>query len=95
MLRDFLVGEVLAAGGGAWPGAGPADLSFSFEGRTVALRDAASMLAAEPDAARRAALDAARAPAAARSAKAADASADALSDAARQARAGRPLSMAA
>ena len=93
MLRDFLLGERLAAA--VTPPTGPADLTFSFEGRTVALRDAASMLAAEPDPARRAALDAARAPAAARSAKAADASADALSDAARRLGLGDPLSIAA
>jgi hypothetical protein len=82
MLRDFLLGERLAAA--VAPGAAPADLTFSFEGRALALRDAASMLAAEPDPARRAALDDARAPAAARGANAAEASATALSDAARR-----------
>jgi len=84
MLRDFLLGERLAAAVAPPPGTAPADLTFSFEGRTVALRDTASMLAAEPDAARRAALDAARAPAAARAARAADADAAALGDAARR-----------
>jgi len=93
MLRDFLLGERLAAA--ATPPAKPADLTFSFEGRSVALRDAASMLAAEPDPARRAALDAARAPAAARAAKAADAGADALSDATRRLGLGDPLVIAA
>jgi hypothetical protein len=82
MLRDFLLGERLAAA--VAPGPPPADLTFAFEGRTLALRDAASMLAAEPDPARRAALDAARAPAAARRAREADANAAALSDAARR-----------
>ena len=93
MLRDFLLGERLAAA--VTPVADPADLTFTFEGRTVALRDAASMLAAEPDPARRAALDVARAPAAARGARAADASADALSDAARRLGLGDPLAIAA
>ena len=81
MLRDYLVGERLAA---AVPEPAPADLTFPFEGRAIALRDTASMLAAEPDAARRAALDAARAPAAARAARDADARAVALADAARR-----------
>lgn len=92
MLRDYLVGERLAA---AAPESAPPDLTFSFEGRALALRDTPSMLAAEPDAARRAALDAARAPAAARAAQAADARAVALADAARRLGLGDPLSMAA
>ena len=95
MLRDFLLGERLAAAVAPLPGAAPADLTFSFEGRTVALRDTASMLAAEPDAVRRAALDAARAPASARAAAAADASAAALADAVRRLGLGDPLSVAA
>ena len=82
MLHDFLVGEVLAAAAAPAPGVPAPDLSFQYEGRTVALRDVTSMLAAEPDAARRAALDAARAPSAARAARAADGSANALSAAA-------------
>jgi len=82
MLRDFLVGEVLAAAVAPAPGVPASDLSFPYEGRTVALRDVTSMLAAEPDSARRAALGAARAPAAARAALAADADASALSAAA-------------
>jgi hypothetical protein len=90
MLHDYLVGEVLAASvaPAVAPAAAPApggpagDLSFQHEGRTVALRDVTSMLAAEPDTARRAALDAARAPAAARAARAAEANASALSAAA-------------
>lgn len=95
MLRDFLLGERLAAAVAPLPGAEPADLAFSFEGRTVALRNTASMLAAEPDAARRAALDDARAPAAARAAKGADASAAALAEATRRLGLGDPLSIAA
>ncbi len=95
MLRDFLVGERLAAAIAPVPGLSPPDLTFSFEGRTVALRDTASMLAAEPDAARRAALDLARAPAAARAAKAAEANAAALADAAGRLGLGDPLSIAA
>jgi hypothetical protein len=90
MLHDFLVGEVLASSvapavaptAAPAPGGPAGDLSFQHEGRTVALRDVTSMLAAEPDTARRAALDAARAPAAARAARAADANASALSAAA-------------
>ncbi|HET8725521.1 MAG TPA: hypothetical protein VFM53_15085 [Anaeromyxobacteraceae bacterium] len=83
MLRDFLVGERLAAAAGS--GAEPPDLSFPYEGRVVALRDSASLLAAEPDAARREALDAARAPAALRASRAADASARALAEGAARA----------
>jgi hypothetical protein len=77
-LRDFLVGEALAARAAPSRDAVPPDLTFSWEGRIVALRDGASLLAAEPDAARRAALDLARAPASARAARAADADAQAL-----------------
>jgi hypothetical protein len=77
-LRDFLVGERLAARAAPSRDAVPPDLTFPYEGRTVALRDSASLLAAEPDAARRAALDLARAPAAARAARASVADAQAL-----------------
>ncbi len=87
MLRDYLVGERLAA---AVTEPAPADLTFPFEGRAIALRDTASMLAAEPDAARRAALDAARAPAAARASRDSDARAVALADAALPGRPSRP-----
>ncbi|HET8734481.1 MAG TPA: hypothetical protein VFM45_12015 [Anaeromyxobacteraceae bacterium] len=82
MLRDFLVGERLAAAATRAPE--PSDLSFAFEGRTLALRDSASLLAAETDAARRAAIDAARAPAAARAARADEERAAALADASRR-----------
>ncbi len=95
MLRDYLLGERLAAAVEPLPGATTPDPGFSFEGRTVALRDTASMLAAEPDATRRAALDAARAPAAARAAKAADESASALTRAAGRLGLADPLSIAA
>lgn len=92
MLRDYLVGERLAA---AVAASAPPDLTFPFDGRAVALRDTASMLAAEPDGARRAALDVARAPAAARASRDADARAVALADAARRLGLPEPLSMAA
>ncbi len=83
VLRDFLLGERLAAAAPP-PASGAVDPSFTFEGRTVALRDSASMLAAEPDASRRAALDEARAGAAARGAKTADDRAAAISEAVRR-----------
>jgi hypothetical protein len=82
MLRDFLVGEVLAASVAPAAGGAPVDLSFSFDGRTVALREVSALLAAEPDAGRRANLDAARALAALRAARIADADATALAAAA-------------
>ncbi len=82
MLRDFLLGERLAAAAAPAAGAPSPDLTFAYEGRSVPLRDSVSMLAAEPDAARREALDFARAPAAARAAKAADERAAALAAAA-------------
>jgi len=81
MLRDFLVGEVLAATVAPAPGP-PRDDSFSHGGRPVTLREVPALLAAEPDAARRASLDAARAPVAVRAGRAADAEANALSAAA-------------
>jgi hypothetical protein len=94
MLHDFLVGEVLAASGAPASG-GPPDLSFPYEGRTVALRDVPSLLAAEPDPARRIALEAARAPAAVRAARSAEADASALSAAAARLGMGDAMSVAA
>jgi hypothetical protein len=82
MLRDYLLGERLAAAAAPAPGTPTPDLTFAYEGRSVALRDSASLLAAEPVAARREALDLARAPAAARAARAADEQAAALAAAA-------------
>ncbi len=80
-LRAVLLGETLTAAAGA-PGSDGGDPTFPLDGRAVPLRDATARLAAEPDAARRAAIDAARAPAAAQAARASDARADALSAAA-------------
>jgi hypothetical protein len=90
-LRDFLVGEALSAATAPVPAE---DLTFPWDGRVVSLRDGPSLLAAEADAARRAALDDARAPAATRAARLADTEAAALAAATSRLGMGSPLEVA-